>query len=305
MGKHTLRSVYQVIPVIFIIIVIVFILLRVTGDPVSLMLPESATEEDRRILAQALGLDQPLHIQFMKFLGDVAHGDFGNSFRYGQPAMPLVLERLPASLELAVASIFVSIIIAIPLGIISAIKRDTYLDMFISGLSVLGKSMPSFWLGMILILLVSVQFGLLPVSGRGSWEHLILPAVTLGASLAAQKTKLIRSNMLEVLNQDYIRTARSKGLRETVVIFKHAFRNTLIPVVTLMALQIPQLIGGALIIETVFAWPGMGQLTITAINARDMAVVQAAVFFVSGLIIVSNLLTDVLYRYLDPRIKYS
>ncbi|TNJ63656.1 ABC transporter permease [Paenibacillus hemerocallicola] len=269
------------------------------------MLPESATEEDRRILAQALGLDQPLHIQFMKFLGDVAHGDFGNSFRYGQPAMPLVLERLPASLELAVASIFVSIIIAIPLGIISAIKRDTYLDMFISGLSVLGKSMPSFWLGMILILLVSVQFGLLPVSGRGSWEHLILPAVTLGASLAAQKTKLIRSNMLEVLNQDYIRTARSKGLRETVVIFKHAFRNTLIPVVTLMALQIPQLIGGALIIETVFAWPGMGQLTITAINARDMAVVQAAVFFVSGLIIVSNLLTDVLYRYLDPRIKYS
>lgn len=304
MGRYIRKSLLQVIPVMFLVTIIVFVLLRVTGDPVALMLPSTATVEEKQALAQALGLDKPIPVQFLTFLDGIMHGDFGNSFKYQQPAMPLILERLPASLELAAAGIVLALVIAVPLGVLSAVKRDSIIDLFISGISITAKSMPNFWLGMLLILLVSVQWGVLPVSGRGTLAHLVLPAVTLGTSLAAQQIKIIRANMLEVLGQDYMRTARSKGLREIVVVFKHGLRNALIPLVTLLALQIPQLIGGTLIIESVFAWPGMGQLTIAAINARDMTLVQANVLFFSGLIIISNLLTDLLYRFLDPRIKF-
>lgn len=303
--SYILKSLLQIIPVLLLVSLIVFILVRVTGDPVALMLPETATAEDRAVLTQALGLDQPLYKQYIKFLGSAIQGDFGTSFRYGESALPLVLERLPASFELAVAAMIFAIVMAIPLGILSAVKRNTFTDLLISGISVIGKAMPNFWMGIMLILLFSVMLGALPVSGRGGFEHLLLPAFTLGIGIGAQMTRLVRSSMLEILNQDYILTARSKGLRPFIIIMKHAFRNGLIPVVTIVGLQFTSLIGGTLITETVFAWPGLGQLLVTAVNTHDMAIVQAAVFVIALIVIIGNLLTDITYRLLDPRIKYS
>lgn len=305
MGRYIARSLLQMVPVLFIISLIVFVLVRVTGDPVALMLPESATEEDRQALSIALGLDKPLYTQYAIFLSSAIQGDFGQSFHYGQSALPLVLERLPASFELAAAAMVLAVLMAVPLGIWSAVKRNSFADLLISGISVIGKAMPNFWMGIMFILLFSVTLQWLPVSGRDGIAHLVLPAVTLAVGLAAQMTRLIRSNMLEILNQDYIRTARSKGILEIIVIGKHAFRNGLIPVVTIMGLQFTSLIGGTLITETVFAWPGLGQLLVTSVNNHDMAVVQAAVFVIAIIVIVGNLLTDLSYRLLDPRIKYE
>lgn len=305
MRNYVVKMVLQIVPVLFLISLIVFILVHVTGDPVNLMLPETATEADREALRAAWGLDRPLYEQFGTFLGNVVRGDFGTSFHYGEKALPLVLERLPASFELAVAAMLIAVVLALPLGILSAVKRNTVLDLFISGLAVIGKAMPNFWMGIMLILIFSVQLGYLPVSGRGGLAHLVLPAFTLGVGLAAQMTRLIRSNMLEILGQDYIRTARSKGLLEAIVVGKHALRNGMIPVVTIMGLQFTSLIGGTLVTETVFAWPGLGQLLVTSINTRDMAIVQAAVFVIAITVIVTNLLTDLVYRLLDPRIKYN
>lgn len=305
MKKYLARRLLQIIPVLFIITFVVFVLVYLAGDPVALMLPEDASEADREALREALGLNESFLYQYFHFLGDLFRGNFGTSFRYNQEALPLVLERLPATFELAAASMIVAIIIAIPLGIYSARKRNSFVDLFITGGSVLGKAMPNFWLGIMLILLLAVNYQIFPVSGRGTVAHLILPAITLGTGIAAEMTRLIRSSMLEILHQDYIRTAKSKGVSDTLVIFKHAFRNSLIPVVTITALQITHLVSGALITETVFSWPGLGQLLVQAVNGRDMAVVQAAVFVIAFLVIFINLITDIVYRLLDPRIKYS
>lgn len=305
MKKFLLRQLLQIVPVLFLITLIVFLLVNVTGDPVSLILPMDATEEERQELIHALGLDKPVLVQYGIFLENLVQGDFGKSFKYQEPALPIILERLPATLELAAAAMFVAIIISIPLGILSATKRNSFLDLFVTGGSVLGKAMPNFWLGIMLILLFSVSLGMLPVSGRGTIAHLVLPAITLGTGIAAEMTRLIRSSMLDILGQDYIRTARAKGLIEALVINKHGFRNALIPVVTIMALQTSTLIGGTLITETVFSWPGMGQLLIQSVNSRDMAVVQAATFIIALFVIFSNLLADLAYRFLDPRIKYD
>lgn len=275
------------------------------GDPVSLMLPEDASEADRQALREALGLDEPFIYQYFRFMSDLVSGDFGTSFRYHQEALPLVLERLPATFELAVASMLVAVMMAVPLGIYAATKRNRFVDLLISGGAVLGKAMPNFWFGIMLILLLAVKYKLFPVSGRGTIAHLILPAITLGTGIAAEMTRLIRSSMLEILHQDYIRTAKSKGLSDLLVVYKHAFRNSLIPVVTITSLQMAYLVSGALITETVFSWPGLGQLLVQAVNGRDMAVVQAAVFVIAILVILINILTDVIYRLLDPRIKYS
>lgn len=305
MLKFLLKRLLEFIPVLFIISFIVFALVYIAGDPVALLLPEDATQEDIAALRQALGLDQPFHIQYGKYLLGLLQGDFGYSYRYNAAALPIVLERLPATFELAIAALIIAIIIAIPFGIWSATKRNTMLDFFATGGAVIGKAMPNFWLGIMLILLFSVTLGWLPVSGRGTWLHLILPAITLGTGIAAEMTRLIRSSMIEILNQDYIRTAKSKGLKKFFVIYKHAFRNSLIPVVTITALQTSTLVGGALVTETVFAWPGLGQLLIQAINSRDMAIVQASVFVIAILVILTNLIADILYRILDPRIKYD
>lgn len=305
MKKYILKRLLQIIPVLIIITFVVFCLVYIAGDPVALMLPEDASESDREALRQALGLNDPFIAQYFGFVMDLMQGNFGTSFRYNQEALPLVLERLPATLELAFASMVVATIISIPLGIYSAKKQNTFSDLFITGGSVLGKAMPNFWLGIILILFFAVNITIFPVSGRGSFMHIILPAITLGTGIAAEMTRLIRSNMLEILNQDYIRTAKSKGVSNSVLVYKHAFRNSLIPVVTIMGLQISHLVSGALITESVFAWPGIGQLLVQAVNGRDMAVVQAAVFVIAILVIVVNLITDLIYRLLDPRIHYS
>ncbi|MBU5353405.1 ABC transporter permease [Paenibacillus silvae] len=305
MAKYIVRSLLQIVPVLFIITMIVFILVHVTGDPVAMMLPDTATAEDRQVLRTALGLDQPLYVQYSIFVSNLLRGDFGDSFRYGQSALPIVLERLPASFELAAASMVVACCISIPLGIWSAVKRNSFMDLLISGISVLGKAMPNFWVGIMLILLVSVKLEWTPVSGRGGFSHLILPALTLGTGIAAEMTRMIRSSFLEIIGQDYIRTARSKGLREMIVLGKHALRNALIPVVTISGLQLTNLVSGSLVTETVFSWPGMGLLIVQAINTHDMAIIQAAVFIIAFIVILINLLTDIVYKLLDPRIKYS
>ncbi|MDH5161993.1 ABC transporter permease [Heyndrickxia sp. FSL K6-6286] len=305
MKKYLVKRLLQIIPVLFIITFVVFVLVYLAGDPVALMLPEDASEADREALRTALGLNEPFLYQYFHFIGDLIQGNFGTSFRYHQEALPLVLERLPATFELAAASMLIAIIIAIPLGIFSAQKRNSFVDLFITGGSVLGKAMPSFWLGIMLILMLAVNYQIFPVSGRGTWAHLILPAITLGTGVAAEMTRLVRSSMLDILNQDYIRTAKSKGVSDTLVVYKHAFRNSLIPVVTITSLQVTHLVSGALITETVFSWPGLGQLLVQAVNGRDMAVVQAAVFVIAILVILINLITDLIYRLLDPRINYS
>ena len=305
MAKFLLRRILEIIPVLLIISFIVFTLVFVAGNPVALMLPEDASTEDIIALEEALGLDQPFIVQYGKYMLNLVQGDFGQSFKYNTDALPLVLERLPATLELGIAALLLAIIIAIPLGIWSATKKNTSIDLFATGGAVLGKAMPNFWLGIMLILLFSVMLGWLPVSGRGTLAHLILPAITLGTGIAAEMTRLIRSSMVETLSQDYVRTAKSKGIRNFFVVYKHAFRNSLIPVITITALQTSTLVGGTLITETVFSWPGLGQLLIQAVNTRDMAIVQASVFVIAILVILSNLIADILYRVLDPRIKYN
>lgn len=305
MAKFLLKRILEFIPVLIIISFIVFSLVFIAGNPVALMLPEDASQEDIEQLTIALGLDKPFIVQYGKYMADLVQGNFGTSFRYNTDALPLVLERLPATLELAAASMFIAIIIAIPLGVWSATRKNTSMDLLATGGAVIGKAMPNFWLGIMLILLFSVTLGWFPVSGRGTLAHLVLPALTLGTGIAAEMTRLIRSNMVEILSQDYVRTAKSKGLRDFFVVYKHAFRNSLIPVVTITALQTSTLVGGALITETVFSWPGLGQLLIQAVNTRDMAIVQASVFVIAILVITMNLLADIIYRILDPRIKYN
>lgn len=305
MIKFLVKRLLEFIPVLFIISFIVFALVYIAGDPVALMLPEDASTEDIENLRIALGLDQPFIVQYGKYFIGLVTGDFGESFRYNTAALPLVLERLPATLELAVAALTIAIVVSIPLGIWSATRKNTPIDLLATGAAVIGKAMPNFWLGIMLILFFSVILGWFPVSGRGTFIHLVLPAVTLATGIAAEMTRLIRSNMVEILSQDYIRTAKSKGLKKFFIVYKHAFRNSLIPVITITALQTSTLVGGALITETVFSWPGLGQLLIQAVNTRDMAIVQASVFVISILVIVMNLLADIAYRLLDPRIKFN
>ncbi|PYZ99082.1 ABC transporter permease [Alteribacter lacisalsi] len=305
MKRYLIRRVLQVIPVLLIISFIVFSLVFLAGNPVALMLPEDASQEQIAALTESMGLNEPFYVQYGIFLGNAIQGDFGTSYRYNQDAMSIVLERLPQTFELAAVSMLFATIIAIPLGIWSAAKQNTVIDVFATGASVLGKAMPNFWLGIMLILLFSVNLSIFPVSGRGSFMHIILPAITLGTAIAAEMTRLIRSNMIEVMQQDYVRTAKSKGQKDSIVTYRHAFKNCLIPVVTIMALQTSSLIGGALVTEVVFAWPGMGQLLVQAVNARDMAIVQACVFVIAVAVILMNLLADIVYRLIDPRIKYD
>ena len=305
MGRYLLKRILQIIPVLLIITLIVFLLVNVAGDPTSSMLPIDATEEDREALREAMGLNRPLYIQYADFLGKAVTGDFGDSYRYGTPAVGLALQRIPVSVQLAGAALLFAIILAIPLGILSAQFANSPFDIIVSGISVLGRAMPNFWVGIMLILLFAVNLKILPVSGSGTLAHLVLPALTLSIQTASQIIPLIRSNMLSIMNEDYIRTARSKGMRNLRVICVHAFKNALVPVITIVALQIPGLIGGALITETVFAWPGLGQLLIQSINNQDMSVVQVCILMISLITLVANLLADIVYCLVDPRIRYS
>ncbi|MUK88870.1 ABC transporter permease subunit [Ornithinibacillus sp. L9] len=295
----------QIIPSLLILTLIIFALVYVAGDPVSQMLPENATAEDRAILSESLGLDQPFHIQYFQYVGDLIRGDFGMSYQYQEPALELVTERLTATIALSLMAMLVAIFISIPLGILAAIKRNTIIDFLVSGVSVVGKAMPNFWIGIMLILFFAVTLPIFPVSGADTPLHFILPSITLGVALAAEMTRLVRASVLEVIEQEYVQTARSKGQKESIVIGKHVFLNSLIPIVTIIGLQFPQLIGGAIVVETVFAWPGIGRLLLTAIETSDMAVVQAIVFVIAIITILANMLTDIIYRVLDPKIKYN
>ncbi len=290
---------------------IVFFTLRISGDPVALLLREgNPSAEDIETLRRALHLDRPLYEQYFQFVAGAVTGDFGNSLRYKTPAFNEVMDRMPATIELALAAYFFALLIAFPLGILSAVKRGGGVDFFSRLVSLIGISFPSFWLGLLLILVFGVKLRWLPVSGRGDGivseiESLIMPAVTLGLIFSATLTRLIRSSMLEVLNSDYIRTARAKGLRETIVLVRHALRNALIPVVTLAGLQFGFLLSGSVVVEVVFSWPGVGRLAVDAINNRDYPVVQACVTLFGAILILANLAVDISYAVIDPRITYS
>lgn len=305
MLKYFAFRLMQVPLVLLIITFLIFILVYIAGDPVAMMVSADATPQEIQQLRTALGFDRPFYVQFGDYIVNVMLGDFGASYQYGVSALSLVLERLPATLELATASIIIAIAIAIPLGVISAVKPNSVIDSIATALSALGKAVPNFWLGIMLILIFAVNLKIMPVSGTGSWKHIILPAITLGTAMSAEITRLVRSNMIEILHQDYIRTARSKGQKSIVIIFKHAFRNSLVPVITITLLQMASLVGGSFITEMIFSWPGVGQLIIQAVYEKDLPIIQAAVFVTAIIILLMNLFTDILYRVLDPRIKFN
>jgi peptide/nickel transport system permease protein len=294
----------QSIVVILGVLFLVFIILQLTGDPARLMLSPQATLEDIERVRRQMGFDRPLPEQFLRFLGGAVRGDFGRSLRYtDQPALAIVVERFPATVELALATLAWSIPVALVLGLASAVRRASVSESVAMTTALLGQSMPSFWLGLMLILVFSVNLGLLPSSGRGTLSHVVLPALTLGGFFMARLTRLVRSGLLDVLGQDYVRTARAKGLAERIVVARHAFKNAAIPIVTILGLDVGTLLGGAVITETVFAWPGIGRLAIEAIAVRDFPVVQADVFFIALTFVAINLVVDVLYTWLDPRVR--
>jgi len=306
MTAFFLRRLALTLPVIWIVVTLVFALIHIVpGDPVRQMLGEGAPPREIERLRHDLGLDRPLLEQYRAYLVGLLRGDLGVSFRNQEPVARAIATRYPATLQLAVAAIIVSLIFSVPAGVISAVKRGTFIDSAIGVLSLLGVSLPNFALGPLLILLFSIFLGVLPVSGRGGIAHLILPAATLGGALAAITTRMVRASMLEEIQQDYIRTARAKGLSERVVLFRHALRNGLLPVITILGLQTGALLAGAIITESVFAWPGLGRLTVQAINARDYPLLQGCILTIALSYILINLLTDAIYSVVDPRIRYE
>ena len=288
---------------VWLVSTVVFVVMRLSGDPVPLLLPPDAPRSEYARLARELGLDRPLPVQYVVFLGNILSGDFGRSLHFRQPAMRVVIGYLPATLELGLTAFALAVVIAVPIGLLSAVKRNSLLDQAAMGIALVGQSAPTFFLGILFILLLSLQAGWLPTSGRGTWQHLVLPALTLGAFAMASIARLTRSAMLEVLRQDYVRTARAKGLPELGVVLKHTFKNAALPVVTITALQFGTLLGGAVVTETVFAWPGIGRLAIQSIYNRDYPVVQCTVFLSAVVFIVLNFTVDLVYGLLDPRVR--
>lgn len=305
MGRYIASRLYQTFLVLFGVSAVVFLLLHISGDPAVLLLPQDATEEAIEQFRHAHGLDKPLYAQFWHFLAGAVRGDLGNSLKFNQPAAMLVLERLPATIELSLAALLLSVVIGIPLGIISAVKRNSPLDTSAMVLSMLGQSIPVFWLGIMLILLLSVKWQIFPPFGRGGISHLVLPAVSLSTWSAARVARLTRSGMIDVLSQDYIRTARAKGLAGLSVVQRHALKNAILPIITVLGLDLGALLGGAVITETIFAWPGVGQLAMQSIYSRDYPVVQATVLLVAAAYVFVNLVVDVAYAYLNPRIRFG
>ena len=305
MSRYLLRRLSHTVLVIIGISVISFFFLHLSGDPVGLILPQDATREQVEALRQQMRLDDPLVLQYWHFATSALQGDLGRSIYTREPVLWLILERMPATLELAIAALLISLVIAIPIGVLAAVKRGSWLDTISMSVALFGLSMPHFWLGIMFIMLFSVQLGWLPTSGRGTWAQLVMPAMALGISLIALFARLTRSAMLDVLGQDYVRTARAKGLGEALVVGKHALRNALIPLVTVIGMEFGFLLGGAVIIETVFAWPGVGRLIVQSILDRDYPVVQAAVMLLAIVFVVVNLLVDLLYAWLDPNISYD
>ncbi|HEX2441037.1 MAG TPA: ABC transporter permease [Methylomirabilota bacterium] len=303
MTPFIVRRLLRLAVVIVGVSLVTFAILHVSGDPVALIMPE-APEADRALLRQALGLHDPLPVQFARFLGHVVTGNFGKSFfHHGQTATALVLERMPTTLTLTAFSLFLALAVALPVGIASAVRRGRALDQVATGTVFLGQSMPVFWTGIMLMLLFSVQWRLLPVSGWESWAAVVLPTATLSTFTTPLLLRIVRSSMLDVIGQDYVRTARAKGLTEWLVIGRHALKNAALPLVTVIGLQFGLLLGGAVITETVFAVPGVGRLIVGAIRQLDFPVVQAGVFMLAMIVVSVNFLVDVLYLYLNPQIR--
>jgi peptide/nickel transport system permease protein len=306
MLAFVVRRLLLTLPVVWIVMTLVFGLIHmVPGDPVAQMLGEGASVTEVERLRHEFGLDRPILEQYRTYVMGVLHGDLGNSFRNQEPVARSILTRYPATIQLAAAAAAFSLLIAIPFGIVGAVRRGRAADRFVSFVSLFGVSLPNFVLGPLLILLFSIGLGLLPVSGRAGIANLILPALTLGGGLAATTMRMVRGSMLEEIRQDYVRTARAKGLNERAVLFRHAFRNGLIPVITVLGLQAGMLLAGAIITETIFSWPGLGRLTVQAINARDYPLVQGCILAIALTYILINVATDCLYSVVDPRIRYD
>lgn len=306
MGPYILRRIGYSIFVLWGALTVVFVAVRlVPGDPAQMMLGSQATEEELAALTREMGLDQSIAVQYGRFMQQAAKLDFGTSHRLQVDAISAVFSRIPATSLLAVTAMTLAILISLPLGMAAALRQRSFIDRGVSVLSLLGQSVPGFWLGIMFILVFARGLQWLPSSGIGGVRHLVLPAVTLALPLVGILTRLVRSGLLEVLNEDYVRTAYAKGLAPRIVILRHALRNALIPVITVAALQFGSLLAGTVIIETVFAWPGAGRLLVDAISNRDYAIVQAAILMITAGFIILNLLVDVSYAYLDPRIRYG
>jgi ABC-type dipeptide/oligopeptide/nickel transport system permease component len=285
------------------VITIVFLLLHASGDPATLLVGQDATQKDLERIRQAYGLDQPLSTQYARFVARVARGDLGYSYRQGLPVGELIVERLRATAELAIAGLAVAVLLGVPLGIVAATRRGSAVDTAAMSMALLGTSVPSFWLGLLLIIVFGVQLGWLPVSGYGSLRHLLMPAFVLGGFYAAQVSRLTRTALLEVLAQDFIRTARAKGLAGRDVLLKHVLRNAALPVLTVLGLDFGRMLGGAVVVETIFAWPGMGRLAVQAVLGRDFPVVQGAAIMGAVVFLTVSLTIDLLYGLVDPRLR--
>jgi len=313
MYKYVLRRILVMIPVLIGVTIVISSLIYLTpGNPARIALGQGADPESVRALEQQMGLDQPPHVRYVDWLASAVQGDFGESLQTGTSTTALMLQRLPATLELVVASMVIMLVIALPLGVISAVRQHTWADHSSMLFALFWLSMPSFWLGLVLLMLFSVRWGMFPISGRGgaivsltALSYLVLPAIANGARRAGLLTRMTRSAMLEILNENYIRTARGKGIGEKAVIYTHATKNAMIPVVTLIGLQVPQLFSASVIVEIVFAWPGMGTLLVDAVFQRDYPVVQGLVFMYAVIVMIANLVVDVTYSYFDPRISYD
>ena len=303
MGTYLLRRLFHACFVLLGVTIVVFFLARLGGDPTALMAPLDATDEDIANLRASLGFDRPLPIQYVDFVGNALTGDFGLSIRHRQPAMDMVMERMPATIQLTITTLLISLCIAIPLGILSATHPNSIIDRLSVVVALSGQSIPTFLLGIVLIIVVAVQLQWLPSSGRGTLGHLILPSITLGPFYAAMVNRLLRSSLREELGRDYIRTVRSKGFSERYILTRHALKNAAIPVVTVMGLQIGALISGSIVTETVFAYPGAGLLLVQALRNRDFPIIQAYVVLIALIVVGINLAVDLFYAYLDPRIR--
>jgi ABC-type dipeptide/oligopeptide/nickel transport system permease component len=306
MGRFLARRLVLTIPVLLGVATLVFSLIHlIPGDPAQAMLGEAAPQSDVEQLRRQLGLDRPLAEQYALFLGGLVKGDLGTSLRTGLPVTEQIVERMPATFELAAAAMLVAILFSMPLGIAAAVRRGTVVDHAAMTVSLAGVSVPNFWLGPLLAIIFAVELGWLPVSGRGTWGHLVLPAVSLGAALAAILARMTRATMLEELREPYVQAARARGVSKARAVLRHAFRNSLIPVVTLVGLQFGAVLTGAVITETIFAWPGIGRLLIQSIGFRDYPLVQGCILLIALTYVAVNLLTDMLYGVLDPRIRYE
>ena len=304
MQRYIIVRLFQNIIALFILSMVIFSVVRLSGDPALLMLPEGATREHYEQLRAELGLDKPIYIQYSIFMTNVAKGDFGKSIRTKRPVADSIMEMLPNSLKLVIVSMVMVFFISIPLGVMAAVKKGTLVDAFARVVAGLGQSLPTFWVGLMLIQLFVIQLGVLPSSGMGSWKHYLMPAFCLAIFMVAGLVRLLRSSMLETLDSEFIKFARIKGVSERTVIWKHALRNSLLPVLSFGGMYVAIMITGAILIETVFAWPGVGRLAYRAIVSQDFPLIQGVVITAAVVVMVANLITDLLYGYLDPRIRY-